>query len=130
MRPFRVGSRRLTERGEGKGQFFITAGVILVIAFVLYKFVPVYYNTADFNREFEDLARTSVIRGEDEKKIRERFIKIRNEYNIPEETCKFDLTRKQNQVTYTVEYQVPITFPGYTYIWADKREVTETGGKY
>lgn len=121
---------RLTQRGEGKAQVYITLAVIAIIGFLLFKFVPVVYTTSDFKKEVEELARTAAIRAEDDKKIKERFIKIRNDYQIPEDTCKFDIERKSGTLKLTVEYHIPIVFPGYTYDWTEKKEYSESSGKF
>lgn len=115
--------RRHSERGEGKGQFYVTVLVFGVIGFVLFKIVPVWYSTTDFNSKVGELASVSALRGYKDQKIKDEFVKIRNEARMPEDT-EFTIERKGNDLVVRVKYTLHIDFIVYAYDWEESKSFT------
>lgn len=115
--------RRYSERGEGKGQFYVTMLVLGVVGFVLFKIVPVWYTTTEFNNKVSELASVSALRGYKDQKINDEFVKIRNDARMPEET-EFTIERKGNDLILKVKYTVHIDFIVYAYDWEESKSYT------
>lgn len=115
--------RRYSERGEGKGQFYITMAIVGIIGFALFKFVPVWYTTTDFKAKVSELASVAALRGYKDQKIKDEFVKIRNEARMPEET-EFTIERKGNDLILKVKYTLHIDFIVYAYDWEEDKSFT------
>lgn len=115
--------RRYSERGEGKGQFYITMAIVGIIGFALFKFVPVWYTTTDFNAKVSELASVAALRGYKDQKIKDEFVKIRNGARMPEET-EFTIERKGDDLILKVKYTLHIDFIVYGYDWEENKSFT------
>ncbi len=115
--------RRYSERGEGKGQFYVTMLVLGVAGFVLFKIVPVWYATTEFNNKISELASVASLRGYKDQKIKDEFVKIRNEARMPEDT-EFTFERKGNDLVFKLKYTMHIDFIVYAYDWEESKSFT------
>ena len=115
--------RRHSERGEGKGQFYITMAIMGIIGFALFKIVPVWYATTEFNNKVSELASVAALRGYKDQKIKDEFVKIRNEARMPEET-EFIIEHKGNDLIVRVKYTLHIDFIVYAYDWEENKSFT------
>ena len=115
--------RRYSERGEGKGQFYITMVIVGIIGFALFKFVPVWYTTTDFNAKVSELASVAALRGYKDQKIKDEFVKIRNGARMPEET-ELTIERKGDDLILKVKYTLHIDFIVYGYDWEENKSFT------
>lgn len=115
--------QRYSERGEGKGQFYITMAILGTVGFALFKFVPVWYTVTDFNAKVSELASVASLRAYKDQKINDEFIKLRNEAHLPEET-ELKIERKSGNLIVSVKYTLPIDFIVYTYNWEENKSFT------
>lgn len=105
--------RNSRERGEG--QLGCIVGLILLVigVFVAYKVIPVKVKSAEIRQEVVDDAKSAGMMNDE--RIRAAILAKAREDNLPITDDSIKISRGANQITVTVDYVVPIEFPGYTY---------------
>jgi hypothetical protein len=106
-------SRR--ERGEGQFGCIVALIVLVVAAFIAYKIIPVKVKAAEVRQEMQDDAKSAGMMNDE--RIRASILAKAREDNLPITDDNLKISRGANQITITVDYVVPIEFPGYTYMY-------------
>src|ERR1041385_1540381 len=106
---------RVSRRERGEGQFGCVVGLILLVIGVViaYKVIPVKVKTAEVRQEVVDDAKSAGMMNDE--KIRAAILNKAREDNLPVTDDSIKISRGANQINVTVDYVVPIEFPGYTY---------------
>jgi uncharacterized membrane protein len=108
---------RRNRRELGEGQFGCLVGLILLLVgvFVAYKMIPVKVKAAEIRQLTEDESKSAGQHNDHQ--IMETILrKARdNEMPITEDNIRID--RRPNAIQIDVEYDVPVDFPGYRYMW-------------
>ena len=105
-------------RGQrGEGQLGCVMGVVLMAIgiFIAYKMVPVKIRAAELRQEVVDQAKSAGMRGDD--RIMAAILRKAEENNLPVTADNVSIHRTANTISVTVDYVVPIDFPGFTYQW-------------
>lgn len=107
--------------GTGKFGCFVWLVIGTAVGFVVYKVAPVKFKTSQFYDNMVEQASFGSIKGDSSIK-NEVFLKAQ-ELNLPIKKEDIQVTRDGTNVTVEVHYQIPIEFPGYTYVWKEDRIV-------
>ena len=105
-------------RGQrGEGQMGCLMGVILMAIgiFIAYKMVPVKIRAAELRQEVVDQAKAAGMRGDD--RILAAILRKAEDNNLPVAKEDVSIHRTANTISVSVDYTVPIDFPGFTYQW-------------
>ena len=108
---------RVSRRERGEGQMGCVVGLILLVIGVViaYKVIPIKVRTAEVRQEVVDDAKSAGMMSDE--KIRAAILNKAREDNLPVTDDSIKISRGANQINVTVDYVVPIEFPGYTYQW-------------
>lgn len=108
---------RVSRREKGEGQFGCLVGLIFlaVAVFIAWKWIPVKVRAAEVRQVVVDEAKSAGMHGDD--KIKSYILAKARENNLPVTEDSIKISRNANEITVTVDYVVPIEFPGYTYQW-------------
>ena len=106
---------RISRRERGEGQFGCIVGLILLViaGVIAYKIIPVKVKAADLRQEIQDDAKSAGMMNDE--RIRASIMAKARENNLPLSDDGLKITRGGNQITITIDYVVPVDFPGYTY---------------
>jgi len=108
---------RRNRRELGEGQFGCLVGIALLLVgiFIAYKMIPVKVKAAEIRQITEDESRSAGQHNDNQ--IVQTIIRKAKDDELPitEENIRID--RRSNQIQIDVEYDVPIDFPGYRYMW-------------
>jgi hypothetical protein len=104
-------------RQSGEGRLGCIFGLIILVAavFIAYKMIPVKVKAAEIRETVVDEAKSAGTHHDD--RIREAIIAKATENGFTITEKDIDIKRTANQIYVTVEYTVPIEFPGYTFQW-------------
>lgn len=108
-------SRRRFQSGEGQAGCIVSLLLLLVVAFIAYKMVPVKVKAADFRQELVDEAKSGSLRKD--KEIRANLMEKASELGLPLKDQDLKISRSRAAITIEATYVVPVEFPGYTYMW-------------
>ena len=106
-------SRR--ERGEGNAGCLIGLIILALALFIAYKMVPAKVKAADLKGTITDEARMAGTHRDDV--IMNQILAKARELQLSVTQDNVKITRGNNDITVEVEYDVPIDFPGKTWMW-------------
>lgn len=112
MRRFR------SQRGEG--QLGCVFGLVLLLAaiFVAYKMVPIKVKAAELRGEVVDEAKSAGSRSDTQ--ILNTIVNKAQSLGLPVTKEDVTISRAATTIHVSVEYTVPVEFPGFTYQWRFK----------
>lgn len=104
-------------RQSGEGQMGCIFGLIILVAvlFVSYKMIPVKVKAADLRETVVDEAKSAGTHRDDV--ILATILAKAKENDLPVTEKDVTIQRGNQKINITVEYTVPIVFPGYTLQW-------------
>lgn len=114
--------RRIAERGEGNLGCIVWLLLLGIAVMISWKMIPVKINSAELADYMDEVARFQSARATPED-IRKKIIVRAGELGIPLTKDNVDVVRTGDRVRMTVEYTVPVEFPGYTYDWHFRHEL-------
>ncbi len=106
---------RRREKGEGQAGCLVGLIVLAIGIFIAYKMIPVKVKAAELRQEVVDEAKSAGTHGDD--RIKGAILAKARENNLPVTEDNIKITHRPNEINVTVDYVVPIEFPGYTYQW-------------
>jgi len=108
---------RFSRRERGEGQLGCLVGLIVLAigVFIAWKMIPVKVKAADLRQEVVDDAKSAGMMNDD--KIRASILNKARENNLPVTEDNIKISREHSAISITVDYIVPVEFPGYTYQW-------------
>jgi len=107
--------RRTTERGEGNLGCFLWLLVLVLVAIVLWKAVPVKMANAELYSYMEDL--TKFAPNESEAQLRKMILNKARELNLPVKAKQIQVERSRDRIKLRCTYTILLELPGYTYEW-------------
>jgi hypothetical protein len=115
---------RISRRERGEGNLGCLVGLILlaVAVFIAYKLIPIKANNAELRQVISDEAKSAGTHRDGQ--IMESILAKAREDKLPVTEDNVKIERANSQITVTVDYTVPVEFPGYTYQWHFHHEVT------
>lgn len=114
---------KASERGEGNLGCILWALLLVVAIVVAWKMVPVKVASATLYDFMDEQAKFAA--NKPPTQIRKDIIKKAKELNLPldPKKVKVERTGNRDRISMSVEYTVPVEFPGYTYEWHFKQVV-------
>ncbi len=107
--------RRLRARGEGKVGCILWLVVFLVAALIAWKMIPVKIASSQLYDYMEDEAKFAA--GNTPETLKKRIHQKARELNLPVKEEAISVEKPGDNVRMRCTYDVPIEFPGYTYVW-------------
>ena len=105
------------QRGDVPVGCLVGLVVLLLTALIGIKVTPVMINVGELDKEISTLADRANRREYKDERIVSDI--LRKAENLDLQVTKKDVTikRTSSRIKITVTYDVPINFPGYTYVW-------------
>ena len=105
---------RRSELGGARLKFLIVAGIIALVGYGCYQFIPVAYQAYQMKDLMQHDCDTAVALGKPTAWVKEQLVKSSPDYGIPADAI-ITPTQQDNRMEVRVQYTLPIEFPGYTY---------------
>lgn len=114
--------RRNAEKGEGNLGCILWVVLLAVGLLLAWKMIPVKVNSAELYDYMDELARFSAAKDSPEE-IKKKILSRASELHLPLDKEHVTVVHDGDRITMSVEYTVPIEFPGYTYNWHFKHDL-------
>ncbi len=114
-----------TERGSARLKFIIVIATIAVVAYIAYMFIPVLYQAYLFKDLMQHDVDVASSQGYPPTWVKDQLVKSAPEYGVPTDAV-INPTQRDNRIEVTVQYVIPIEFPGYTYEYSFDHTVKST----
>jgi len=114
-----------TERGSARLKFIIVIAIIGVGAYIAYMFIPVLYQAYLFKDLMQHDVDVASSQGYPPTWVKDQLVKSAPEYGVPTDAV-INPTQRDNRIEVTVQYVIPIEFPGYTYEYSFDHTVKST----
>lgn len=108
--------RRTAERGEGNLGCIVWVLLLAIGVLFAWKLIPVKMNSAELYDYMDELARFSAGH-EAPEDIKKKLLGRADELRIPLDKDHVMVERSGDRIRMSVDYTVPVEFPGYTYNW-------------
>lgn len=107
-------NERTTERGSARLKFVIVIAVIGIVAYLGYMYLPVAYQAYLFKDLMQHDVDVCSSQGYPATWVKDQLVKSAPEYGVPADAV-ITPTQRDNRIEVSVQYVIPIEFPGYTY---------------
>ena len=114
--------RRTAQSGEGNLGCIIWALVLGLAILISWKMIPVKVSSAEMADYMVEVAQFQAAQKTPEE-IRKIILLRASELNIPLAKENVTVVRAGDRIRMTVEYTIPVDFPGYTYNWHFRHEL-------
>jgi hypothetical protein len=114
--------RRTAERGEGNLGCIVWLLVLAVAVMISWKMIPVKVNNAELVDYMTEVAQFQSAQKTPEE-IKLIILARAGELGIPLTKENITVTKTRDRVRMTVDYTMPVQFPGYTYNWHFRHEL-------
>ncbi len=91
--------------------------VAVIVALVAIKVIPVIVTVGEFDREVKSLADRANRLDYTDRRIQRDLIYKADELGLPINAKAIWIKRSATRIKVRVTYDLPIEFPGYTYVW-------------
>jgi hypothetical protein len=115
-------ARRTAERGEGNLGCIIWVVVLGIAVLISWKMIPVKVSSAEMADYMVDVAQFQSARKPPEE-LKKLILTRALELGIPLAKENVTVVRTGDRIRMTVEYTIPVDFPGYTYNWHFRHEL-------
>jgi hypothetical protein len=105
---------KTSERGGARLKFILVVAIIGIVAYCGYMFIPVAYQSYQVKDLMQNYVDTAVGVGHPASWVRDQLVKAAPEYGIPADAV-ITPEEADNRIQVTVQYTLPIEFPGYVY---------------
>ncbi|MBA2703937.1 MAG: hypothetical protein H0U60_08800 [Blastocatellia bacterium] len=105
---------RTTERGSARLKFILVIAVIGVLAYIGYMFLPIAYQAYLFKDLMQHDVDVASSQGYPATWVKDQLLKSAPEFGVPADAV-INPVQRDNRIEVTVQYAIPIEFPGYTY---------------
>jgi hypothetical protein len=109
------------ELGEGQAGCIFGLLVFLAAIFVAYKMIPIKVKAAELRQTVVDEAKSAG--NHNNARILKEILAEAEEQKLPVAKENVRVVRAKGEIEVTVEYDVPVEFPGYTYQWHFRHHV-------
>lgn len=103
------------QRGESNVGCLFGLIVLAIAVFIAYKMIPVKVKAADLKQTITDEAKMAGTHSDD--LIMKSILAKAREQSLPVTEDNVKITRAHSEITVDVEYDVPVNFPGKTWMW-------------
>ncbi len=105
------------ERGDVPIGCLVGMVVLLVVALVAIKAAPLIVNVGELDKEIETLADRANRREYNDERIIKSILEKAENLDLPVTAKNITIKRTSSRIKITVAYDIPVEFPGYTYVW-------------
>jgi hypothetical protein len=105
--------RNTREAGEGQGGCLVGIVLLLIVGFIAFKLVPVKAKASEVRAVVADECKSAGTHNDE--RIRKAILQEANTQGLPITDDSIQINRTPNLMRITVDYTVPVVFPGYTY---------------
>ncbi len=113
--------RRQGERGEGNLGCILWAVLLALAALIAWKTIPVKMSSSEMYDFMEEQAKFAAQTPDEE--IKKQILVRANQLGIELDKDHLSVERLGDRIRMKADYQIPIEFPGYTYVWKFHHEV-------
>ena len=113
---------RNAERGNSKLGCILWLTVLAIAVLISWKMIPVKVNSAELSDYMVEVAQFQSARKPPEE-LKAMILARASELNIPLDKQNVTVVRTDDRIRMTVDYTVPVDFPGYTYNWHFRHEL-------
>ena len=113
------------ESGSARLKFILVIGIIAIVGYAGYLFIPVAYQAYLFKDLMQHNADVASTQGYDPAWLKNQLLKSAPEYGIPPDAV-IQTAQRDNRMEAHVQYTKPILFPGYTYNYEFDHTVKST----
>ncbi len=108
---------RRIRRELGEGQLGCLIGLIFLLIglFVAYKLIPIKVKAAEIRQVVEDESKAAGQHRDEQ--ITDAILRKARDNGLPITADNIKLERTNSSMKVDVEYDVPVDFPGYKYVW-------------
>lgn len=114
--------RRTAQRGEGNLGCIVWLLVLAIAVMISWKMIPVKVNNAELVDYMTEVAQFQSAQKTPEE-IKLIILARAGELGIPLTKENIVVTKTRDRVRMTVDYTMPVQFPGYTYNWHFRHEL-------
>lgn len=105
------------QRGDVPVGCLVGMAVALLVVLICIKVVPIRINVGELDKEIATLADRANRRDYNDKRILKDILAAAETLDIPVSKKDVTIKRTSSRIKIDVVYDIPIEFPGYTYIW-------------
>jgi hypothetical protein len=105
---------RTSERGSARLKFIIVVTIIGMVAYIGYMFLPVAYQAYLFKDLMQHDVDVASSQGYPATWVKDQLVKSAPEFGVPADAV-INPVQRDNRIEVTVQYVIPIEFPGYIY---------------
>jgi hypothetical protein len=115
--------RNERQRGEGRIGCLFWLIVLAVVALVGVKMVPVKYKSSQLYDFMYEQAKYAQQTSPDE--MKKALLRKARDLQLPVDPKRLTVSKRGERIRIECSYEVPIEFPGYTYVWHFEEEIDE-----
>jgi hypothetical protein len=108
------------QRGDVPIGCLVGGVVALIVVLISIKVTPLVINTGELEKEISVLADRANRREYNDARILKDILQKAEALDLPVTKKDVTIKRSSKRIKITVVYDVPIEFPGYTYVWHKK----------
>ena len=105
------------QRGDVPVGCLVGGAVALVIMLVAIKVAPIMIHVGELDKQIGVYADRANRREYNDKRIERAILSKAESLDLPVTKKSIKIKRTSNRIKITVVYDLPIEFPGYTYVW-------------
>ena len=105
------------QRGDVPVGCLVGGAVALIVILIAIKVAPIMIHVGELDKQIGVYADRANRREYNDKRIERSILKQAEQLDLPVTKKDIKIKRTSNRIKITVVYDVPIEFPGYTYVW-------------
>jgi len=106
-----------SQRGDVPVGCLVGGVVVLIVVLIGIKVTPIMLNVGEFDKEIGVLADRANRREYHDRRILQSILLKAQALDLPVTKENVTIKRTSTRIKVTVIYEMPIEFPGYTYVW-------------
>ena len=115
--------RNIRQRGEGRVGCLFWLIVLAIVTLVGFKMVPVKYQSTQFFDFMYEQAKYAQQTTPDN--MKKALLRKARELQLPLDPKRLTVNKRGGRIQIGCSYEVPIEFPGYTYVWEFAEDINE-----
>ena len=105
------------QRGDVPVGCLVGGAVALIVALIAIKVAPIMIHVGELDKQIGVYADRANRREYNDKRIERAILAKAESLDLPVTKKDIKIKRTSNRIKITVVYEIPIEFPGYTYVW-------------
>ena len=105
------------QRGDVPVGCLVVGAVALIVVLIAIKVAPIRIHVGELDKQIGVYADRANRREYNDKRILSEILQKAESLDLPVTKKKVKIKRTSNRIKITVIYDIPLEFPGYTFIW-------------